>query len=385
MSCGWEIKNLSEICTNLDSKRIPITQNKRKKGDIPYYGASGIVDYVEEYLFDEDLLLVSEDGANLLMRTYPIAFSITGKTWVNNHAHVLRFPNRISQRFVEYYLNSIKLDDYVSGMAQPKLNQGMLNSIPIPFPPLQEQKHILEILDGAFAAIDKAKANVEKNLLNAKELFESYLQNVFENKSEDWEVRKLGEIANVEYGFTDKAISTGEYRYIRITDINKNGELILQDKVYIKKSKEAECFLAKNNDLLMARTGATYAKVLLYKDYEPSVFASYLIRISFTEVIENELYWYFTKTKDYWQQANILSSGAAQPQFNGAAVKEIIFPYPKSSHEQKDIVKRFKALSVEKYKLGNVYQRKLNNLEELRKSILQKAFSGELTTKEPAI
>ncbi len=124
---SWEEKTLNQISENLDSKRVPITKNIRKEGPIPYYGASGIVDYVADFLFDEDLLCISEDGANLLARTYPIAFPISGKTWVNNHAHVLRFENMISQKFVELYLNSIKLDDYVSGMAQPKLNQTMLN------------------------------------------------------------------------------------------------------------------------------------------------------------------------------------------------------------------------------------------------------------------
>src|SRR5690606_334886 len=105
---GWEEKKLGDICKNLDSRRKPITKGKRTPGEIPYYGASGIVDFVEGYLFDEDLLLVSEDGANLLARTYPIAFSISGKTWVNNHAHVLKFDNSINQQFVEIYLNSIK-------------------------------------------------------------------------------------------------------------------------------------------------------------------------------------------------------------------------------------------------------------------------------------
>lgn len=150
---GWNIKYLDELCENLDSKRIPITKSSKKSGNIPYYGASGIVDYVADYIFDEDLLLVSEDGANLLARTYPIAFSITGKTWVNNHAHVLRFKEKITQSFIEYYLNSISLESYVSGMAQPKLNQKSLNSIAIPIPPLPEQKRIVAIADEAFEEI----------------------------------------------------------------------------------------------------------------------------------------------------------------------------------------------------------------------------------------
>ena len=131
---GWVEKKLGEVCENLDSKRVPITKLKRESGEIPYYGASGVVDHVANYLFDERLLLVSEDGANLLARTYPIAFSISGKTWVNNHAHVLRFQEMAYQKFIEYYLNSISLEPYVSGMAQPKLNQKSLNSISVPWP-----------------------------------------------------------------------------------------------------------------------------------------------------------------------------------------------------------------------------------------------------------
>ncbi|MCC5907174.1 MAG: restriction endonuclease subunit S [Balneolaceae bacterium] len=142
-----EEKRLDEVCENLDRFRKPITKKDREEGPYPYYGASGIVDYVADYIFDEDLLLVSEDGANLLARTYPIAFSISGKNWVNNHAHVLRFDNLTSQRFIEYYLNSIKLDPWVSGMAQPKLNQRNLNSIPVPFPALQKQQKIVDELD----------------------------------------------------------------------------------------------------------------------------------------------------------------------------------------------------------------------------------------------
>jgi type I restriction enzyme, S subunit len=153
-----------------------------------------------------------------------------------------------------------------------------------------------------------------------------------------WEIKSLGEIADVEYGFTDKSTEEGDYRYVRITDIDDNGELISTEKKYLKHSKEAKSFLLQDNDLLMARTGATFAKVLLYEDIEPSVFASYLIRIKFKEKIDNKLYWYFSKTKSYWEQANSLASGAAQPHFNGAAVKQVIFSYPKSLPEQQRIV-----------------------------------------------
>ena len=134
---GYAVVTLEDIAENCDSMRKPVTSGKREAGEYPYYGASGIVDY----------LLVSEDGANLLARSTPIAFSISGKNWVNNHAHVLKFDRYETRRFVEFYLNSIDLAPYISGGTQPKLNQKNLNRIEIPLPGQKRQKYIVDILD----------------------------------------------------------------------------------------------------------------------------------------------------------------------------------------------------------------------------------------------
>ena len=144
---GYAVVTLEDIAENCDSMRKPVTSGKREAGEYPYYGASGIVDYVKDYIFDGDYLLVSEDGANLLARSTPIAFSISGKNWVNNHAHVLKFDCYETRRFVEFYLNSIDLALYISGGAQPKLNQKNLNRIEIPLPSQERQKYIVDILD----------------------------------------------------------------------------------------------------------------------------------------------------------------------------------------------------------------------------------------------
>ena len=142
-----EVKPLGDLAENLDSMRKPISKGLRESGDIPYYGASGIVDYVKDFIFDGDFLLISEDGANLVARNTPIAFSISGKTWVNNHAHVLKFETYEERRYVEFYLNSIDLTPYISGAAQPKLNKKNLNSINIPNPSFEEKKRIVSVLD----------------------------------------------------------------------------------------------------------------------------------------------------------------------------------------------------------------------------------------------
>ena len=177
---AWEVKPLGRVAENLDNRRVPITSGDRKAGDVPYYGASGIVDYVEGFIFDEDLLCVSEDGANLVARTYPIAFPISGKTWVNNHAHVLRFENACTQKFVEVYLNSIKLDDFITGMAQPKLNKAMLDRIPIPHPRVPEQQLIADCLSSLDTLITAETQKLEALKTHKKGL----MQQLFPSREE---------------------------------------------------------------------------------------------------------------------------------------------------------------------------------------------------------
>lgn len=168
-------KRFDELCENLDSKRKPITASVRESGNYPYYGASGIVDYVADYIFDEDILLVSEDGANLLMRSTPIAFSVSGKVWVNNHAHVVRFKNIYMQKYIEVYFSMIDISDQITGSAQPKLNQAKLNALEFALP---EDALLLEYYDFV-TQIDKSKATVQKALDETQLLFDSLMQQYF--------------------------------------------------------------------------------------------------------------------------------------------------------------------------------------------------------------
>ncbi len=175
----WEMVELGGLYENLDGKRKPVTKSDRTAGIYPYYGASGIVDYVEDFILDERLLLVSEDGANLLARSTPIAFSVDGKIWVNNHAHVLKFESYSTQKFIEYYLNSIDISMYVTGAAQPKLNQQSLNRITIPLPPIDEQTIIVQ------------KIEEEQALVNAnKKLIELFEQKIKDKINEVWGVKE---------------------------------------------------------------------------------------------------------------------------------------------------------------------------------------------------
>jgi len=176
---------LGELAENLDSMRKPITSSLRDSGEIPYYGASGIVDYVKDYIFDGDFLLVSEDGANLTARSTPIAFSISGKNWVNNHAHVLKFNTYAERRFVEFYLNSIDLTPYISGAAQPKLNQKNLNSIRIPNPSPAEQARIVAILDKFDALTNSISEGLPREIDLRQQQYEYYREKLLNFKCYD--------------------------------------------------------------------------------------------------------------------------------------------------------------------------------------------------------
>ena len=177
---GWIETTLDKISTNLNSRRIPITKSARSSGEYPYYGASGIVDYVDDYIFEGDNLLVSEDGANLLARSTPIAFSVSGRYWVNNHAHILHFDVMATQRYVEFYLESIKLDEYITGAAQPKLNQKALNAIPIPIPErIEKQAEIVLSIEGPKNETQHPTHIYERKPDDMEELKKSLLQQAF--------------------------------------------------------------------------------------------------------------------------------------------------------------------------------------------------------------
>ena len=174
-----EWKTLEDLGENLDSKRKPITSGLREAGSIPYYGASGIVDYVKDYIFDGDFLLISEDGANLLARNTPIAFSISGKSWVNNHAHVIKFDSYAERRYVEYYLNSIDLSPYISGAAQPKLNKKNLESIRIPNPSPEDNERIVSILDKFDALTNSINEGLPREIELRQKQYEHYRDLLF--------------------------------------------------------------------------------------------------------------------------------------------------------------------------------------------------------------
>ncbi len=181
---GWACASIDQITKNFDGRRIPLKSADRDKrpGQYPYYGASGVIDDIDDFLFDGEYLLIAEDGANLLSRSTPIAFKATGKFWVNNHAHIVQTHGGIPLAYLSIFLNGKDLSFSVTGSAQPKLTQAALNKIPVPLPPLAEQTRIVAEVERRLSGVEELETVVNANLQRAIGLRQSILHRIFTNR-----------------------------------------------------------------------------------------------------------------------------------------------------------------------------------------------------------
>lgn len=181
VSRSWKSMPLGDYVENHDGRRVPIAEALRAKrrGDYPYYGASGVIDEIDDFTHEGKFLLVGEDGANLVTRSKPIAFIAKGKIWVNNHAHVLKCRNGEPEEYLGFYLNAIDLTPYVSGSAQPKLNQKNMNLILVPVPPVAEQHEIVRRVETLFAFADRLEARCAAARKQAGQLTPALLAKAF--------------------------------------------------------------------------------------------------------------------------------------------------------------------------------------------------------------
>lgn len=371
---------LGEVCEILDSRRKPITKRDRISGSYPYYGATGVLDHVESYIFDEPLVLIGEDGAKWDAGENT-AYAVDGKCWVNNHAHVIR-PNRdaMLDSWAIYYLNAIDLAPFISGLTVPKLNQGRLREIPIPLPPLPEQKRIVAILDEAFVGIATAVANTEKNLANARELFESYLNSVFSQRGEGWIAWQFNEICSI----TSKLVDPRESEYQNMIHVGA-GNIVSMTGDLIDLHTSSEEGL-KSGKFMFDESMVLYSKIRPYlmkvvrPDFSGLCSADIYPLAPKAGVLYRGFLYYLLLSKHFTDYAIAGSARAGMPKVN----REHLFSYstalPKFD-EQKRLVDELDAVAIEAQRLESIYQQKLTALAELKQSLLQKAFTGELTTK----
>lgn len=418
-----------------------MTKRDRIVGEYPYYGATGILDYVADYIFDEKLVLIGEDGAKWGAGE-KTAFSAEGKYWVNNHAHVIR-PDRkkVVDEWIIYFLNFSDLSKFITGLTVPKLNQGKLCEIPIPLPPLAEQVGIVAILDEAFAGLATAIANAEKNLKNARELFESYLQSVFDqtkplsltvSHAKDW-VNWQGALKPGDADTTQTGGRAATTRHIEAkrslcvgkpksgarngwawhaldglgrmesghTPSRRHPEYWGGDVPWIgirdaKAAHGREIFETLENTNALGLKNSS-ARLLPAQTVCLSRTASvgYVTVMGRPMATSQDFVNWVCSDKLYPKFLMYLFSAQGDEIFkfsSGAVHQTIYFPEAKAFYiciptitAQRQIVDALEALREQTEKLETLYERKRRGLVESKQSILQKAFSGELAAKAPSV
>ena len=371
----WEIKPLGEICDILNNKRQPISGGARKSGAYPYYGASGIVDYVENYIFDERLLLVGEDGAKW-GPSEKTAFIADGKYWVNNHAHVLKAKG-IIDTILESYLVMIDLSPFVTGAAPPKLTLGKLKGIPIPVSnSKKEQQKIADCLSSLDELIEAEDQKLEALQRHKKglmqELFPSEGQTLPKRRfpefqsAPDWEEKTLENVfyfkqgyqVPVEVQFLDK--QEGRERFIRIIDVTQKNE----PPRFIDATDRAN--ILSENDLFMVRYGTPGLVSMGYR----GIIANNLFQLIFINQSKNfSKFWYYN-LKGKEDKIATLSGSSSMPAISFKTLEGLKIRFPSILKEQQRIADFLSSID-------NLITTQIKKLESLRldkKGLMQQLF-----------
>ena len=379
MKAGWQTKSLGNVCDILDNRRKPITKCDRRAGPYPYYGATGILDYVEGYLFDEPLVLVGEDGAKWSSGDNT-AFAVEGKCWVNNHAHVLR-PHRsvLLDNWLIHFLVHSDLSEFVSGLTVPKLNQGSLREISLPIPPLPEQQRIVTLLDEAFDGIATARAHAEKNLQNARAIFESHLQSVFTQQGDGWISTTIENSCLLKSGTTvpvNIEKSSGDIPYVKVAEMTlpDNQDGISTSIRFLNRTDVKAGWLIPAGAVIFPKRGGailTNKKRLALVDMCADL---NIMSVIPTKKLTPEFLYFYFLTVDMRK----LGTGSSIPQINNYDIAPLAIAFPESTRKQDEITKSLRSLETKCQGLEVLYKRKLIALDELKNSLLAQAFSGAL-------
>lgn len=406
MKQGWELKRLVDISSHLGDG-LHGTPKYTTDGDYYFINGNNLSDGVIEFKVSTKRVSIAEYKKykkNLTDRT--ILVSINGTlgnvAFYNNEKIILgksacyfNLLESVDKDFIKYVLSSPYFLDYAhkeaTGATIKNVSLKSMREFKIPLPPLSEQQRIVSILDKAFAAIDKAKSNANQNLKNAKELFESYLQSVFENKDKDWEEKTLGNLSKdknaVVSGPFGSNLKVSDYKekgipIFRLQNVGK-GYFIDKDIKYIssEKAEELKYHSFISGDIILAKLGIPIGKTCIVPDkFKAGIIVADVVRIRpDKKVVDYNFLVYFLNTNLSVAQLTGNISGATRPRVNLSDVRNIKLNLP-SLTEQQTIVNKLDTLSIETKKLEAIYQKKIEDLEELKKSILQKAFSGELNT-----
>ena len=394
MKNGWQKKNLGDLCEFVGGGTPPKDKPAFYSGDIPWATVRDMrKDVITETEFRITKDAVKSSATNIIPSGNVVIATRVGlgkvcliaqDTAINQDLRgiVPRCDKTLAVRYLYWWLKSIA--DVIVAEGTGATVQGVklpfVKSLQIPVPPLTEQQRIVGLLDEAFEGLATAKANAEKNLQNARALFESHLQSIFTQRGKDWIDRRLSQLARISYGYTESATAekVGPH-FLRITDIQDN-TVKWSSVPYCRIEKhEFPKFRLSDGDIVFARTGATTGKSYLVKDPPSAVFASYLIRVQLTDkgLLPGFLNLYF-QTKSYWNNIRKGLSGSAQGGFNATKLGDLLIPFPNKIQEQESVIQKLGHLSTETQRLSRIYEQKAESLELLKKSILHEAFSGNL-------
>ncbi|MFP5043012.1 restriction endonuclease subunit S [Parasediminibacterium sp. JCM 36343] len=386
---GWEIKKLGEIGKVSMCKRV-FKEDTTTEGGIPFYKIGTFGKNPDAFITKErynefrskfsfpkkgDILISASGtiGRRVRYDGEPAYFQDSNIVWIDNNEKLVL--NDYLYRFYEICNWGASKGATISRLYNDNLKQ-----IEISYPEsLPEQQRIVAILDKAFAAIAKAKANAEQNLQNAKELFESYLQGVFERKGEGWEENILKEVCELKSGTTISPSlerTEGDVLYTKVGDMNlPDNEVEINTSSRFVNSKEIKINqIIPEGAIIFPKRGGAIATNKKRKIIKPTIVDLNTMAIIPSKKIDKDYFFHWFQLFDL----NSISNGANIPQINNYSFDEVYIPYPKSIKQQQVIVQKLDELLTETKKLEAIYQQKINDLEELKKSILQKAFSGGL-------
>lgn len=401
MKKGWEVKKLKEVCEIKPPKRrakeklsendlvtfLPMADLKEFNHYINPIKTKCLQEVYSGYVYFEnnDVLLAKitpcfENGK------LGIAKDLKNGIGFGSSEYIVFRPNAgVLSEYIYYFLSLEKLrregkNRMTGAVGQKRLPVDYVSNQKLIIPPIPEQQRIVAILDKAFAAIANAKANAEQNLKNAKELFESYLQGVFENKGEGWEEKKLNEICGLKSGTTISPSlerNCGDVLYTKVADMNLPENLveINTSSRFVNSDEIKQNQIIPEGAIIFPKRGGAIATNKKRKIIKPTIVDLNTMAIIPGKRIDKDYFYHWFQLFDLKD----ISNGANIPQINNYSFDEVYIPYPVSLKTQQTIVKKLDALSAETKKLEAIYQQKIDNLEELKKSILQKAFNGELT------
>lgn len=378
MRSSYPIKLLGDLIRLEYGKPLP-ESDRTTEAVIPAFGANGVLCWSRKAFREEPSIIVGRKGSAGEVNLTDGPFWPTDVTYFVEHD-----KRETDLRYLFYLLKFLELPKLAKGV-KPGINRNDVYALPVPVPPLIEQKRIVAILDEAFEGIAKATANAERNLANARELFDNRVAVLFAYPRETWRRAKLSEVCDAfEYGTSAKSKKTGKIPVLRMGNI-QSGALDWTDLVYANNEAEAARYELEDGDVLFNRTNSAehVGKAAIFRNERKAIFAGYLIRIRYKRsLIDGEfLNFYLNSPVARTYGRSVMAQSVNQANISGSKLKEYPFVYP-SIEEQLSISAELKELQAISAELADLYHKKIQALSELKKSILHKAFSGQLTGKE---